>query len=473
MHTPLRLGVVTIAMNRSAPRRFAVACALTLMLTTVFADPARASTTADDPRASSSGNVSFDERTRTREEKVRFRRSLGLDTSDEALARAEAADNDAQQEFGVPLSDEELSELLRRDQVIRDDVPTIRETVVESFGSHTFGGVWMNNVGGGFLTVAVTQSPTAVREKLAAVVNHPARLRVVVRAHPIGALTRMVTNLRTWASEAGRNLTGMRLDERANRIQVATTDDVEETRRWIADRVGAGAPVDVEPAEVALVGTKYNNSPPLRGGQRIDSIDGYSCTSGFTARGPNGYYVLTAGHCSPADVYWDQVGTPIGIADRSDVSGTDVLRIPVTPGTALTNQVTLWYTPTLATEARYRTITSSQASSADVVGQVSCITGQNFSDERCGEIITRSFDVSTRDKDGRLVTYTNGREIDADCNPGDSGGPALRSGQARGIVSVKVTRQFANDTCVYVHIDSAMSQIGVTDVLVTGPVVEL
>ncbi|NGN91727.1 trypsin-like serine protease [Nocardioides sp. KC13] len=403
---------------------------------------------------------------------MRFRRGLGLNASDEALARAANADNDAEREFGVPLTDDELSELLRRDQVIRDDAPTARKTVVDSFGGHMLSGVWMDNIGGGLLTVAVTGSPQAVREKLAKVVDHPTRLRVVVRPHSIVALEQIVTDLRAAASKDGRNLSGMRLDERTNRIQVATTDDIEETRRWIAETVGAGAPVDVEPGEVAPVGTKSNNSPPLRGGQRIDSLDGWTCTSGFTARGPNGYYVLTAGHCSKADVYWDQVGTPIGIADRSDVTGTDVLRIPVIVGTALTNEVTLAYTTGLDAYARYQTITSSQASSSDFVGQVSCITGQNFSDLRCGEIITRSFDVSVRDSDGRLVSYTNGREVDADCSGGDSGGPALRSGQARGIVSVKVARPTANDTCVYVHIDSAMSQIGVTDVLVAGPVLE-
>lgn len=182
--------------------------ALALMLTAVLADSAMASPVDDDLQASASLNVTSEEGTRTREEKVRFRRGLGLDTSDEALARAAAADNDAEREFGVPLTDDELSELLRRDQVIRDDVPTVRETVVDSFGGHTLSGVWMDNVGGGLLTVAVTRSPQAVREKLAAVVDHPARLRVVVRAHSVGAMERIVTDLRASASKDGRNLSG-------------------------------------------------------------------------------------------------------------------------------------------------------------------------------------------------------------------------------------------------------------------------
>jgi streptogrisin C len=351
-------------------------------------------------------------------------------------------------------------------------VPTVRKTVVDVFGDQTFSGVWMDNVGGGFLTVAVTDSAEAVRDKLASVVKHPSALRVVTRAHSLGALERIAGNLRILAAKAGRDISGIRVDERANSLRVATSDDVEAIRRWIAVTLGSDAPVGVEGAQVATVGTQYNNSPPLRGGQAINSSAGYTCTSAFTARGPNGMYVLTAGHCSKSGVIWDQVGTPIGVADRSDVTGTDALRIPVN-GSALTNEVTLWYTPTLATEARYQRITSSQASSSDAVGQVSCITGQNFSDLRCGEIITRAFDVSVAAGDGRTLSYADGRELDADCNPGDSGGSALRGEQARGIVSVKVRRTWANDTCVYVHIDSAMSQLGVTDVLVSGLVLPI
>lgn len=402
-------------------------------------------------------------------EELRFRRGLGLDTSPAALRRAAADDNDAAGRFGVALTDSELAELARRDSIIRDDVPTIRTTMAEAFDTSVFAGVWMDNLGGGVLTVAVTRSATAVRDRLLDVVDNPADLRVVSRSYSLAELSRVAADIRAAAEVDGRRLRGIRVDERGNQLQVATSDGPRDTRRWVTETVGDDAPVEVAAGEVTPVGTQYNNSPPLRGGQAINSNEGYTCTSAFTARAPDGLYVLSAGHCSNTGWAWNQVGTPIGIADASDVTGTDVLRIPVT-GQLLTNEVTLWYTPTLATEARYRTITSSQAASADAVGQVSCITGQNFADLRCGEIITRSYDVSIPNHDMRRLTYSNGREIDADCNPGDSGGPALRGGQARGIVSVKVRRTFGNDTCVYAHIGPAMNQIGVADVLDDGPV---
>lgn len=83
------------------------------MLSTVLSGPAMASTADGDPQASASEHVVADASSRTRGEQMRFRRGLGLDASDEALARAANADNYAEREFGVPLTDDELSELLR------------------------------------------------------------------------------------------------------------------------------------------------------------------------------------------------------------------------------------------------------------------------------------------------------------------------------------------------------------------------
>lgn len=48
----------------------------------------------------------------------------------------------------------------------------------------------------------------------------------------------------------------------------------------------------------------------------------------------------------------------MGTVDRSDIDGTDAMRIPVR--SPLINEVTLSYSPNLATEAQYQTITSSQ-----------------------------------------------------------------------------------------------------------------
>ena len=424
------------------------------------------------PLQAQSAAMAATETSRTPEEQLRFRRSLGLSTTNEALSMAGASVNTAGAEFGVPLTDDELDELRRRDQVIEDDAAVVRAEVSRLFGSSALGGVYMDNIGGGYLTVAVTGSVEAVQEHLLSKVQHPSSLRVIKVANSLLTLEELALRFRGLAAQAGRTTEVVRLDERANKLLVITSASVDATKRWIFNAFGTGAPIDVAGGRAAATGTKFNNSPPLRGGQAINSSAGYSCTSAFTAKGTGGYYVLTAGHCGRVNSVWDQAGNPVGIADRVDIDGTDVLRIPVK--TALTNEVTLFYTPTLATEARYQTITSSQSSGSDVVGQISCITGQNFSDLRCGEIISRSFNTVFATDDGRTVSFSNGRELDVDCNPGDSGGPALRGQQARGIVSAKVTRSGANDTCVYAHIEPALNQIGVskvhTDGLILGAV---
>lgn len=294
---------------------------------------------------------------RTPEEQRRFRQSMGLDTSDAALADAAAAANDAQMQFGVPLTDSELDELLRREAMIDNDAVEVRQEVLETFGSKTFGGIWMDNAGGGYLTVAVTQSIDAVAARLKSIVQDPAFLRVVQRPHSLDHLESMAARLRSVADQTGRVLNGVRVDERNGVLEVHATD-VDSTRRWVNGTLGANAPVDVITAQVVSVGTRNNNSPPFRGGQAINGSNLFSCTSAFTAQGPGGFYVLTAGHCGKERTVWDQAGTPMGTVDRSDIDGTDAMRIPVR--SPLINEVTLSYSPNLATEAQYQTITSSQ-----------------------------------------------------------------------------------------------------------------
>lgn len=329
-------------------------------------------------------------------------------------------------------------------------------------------GLWMDHDAGGVLTVAVTSAPDEVERYLKGLVQYPEALRVVSARHSLRALNDVAETLVTAQGENATYFDGIRVDERANVIVVVTPQPLDQVRGWVEAKVGGEAPVQFVAASIEAVGTQFNNSPPLRGGQAMNSTAGTSCTSGFAVRGAEGLAVLTAGHCAQRGDVWDQIGTFVGITDLSDVTGTDALRVPVKTN-VLTNEVTLWFTPTLATEARYRTISSSQLPSNDVVGQISCITGQNFADLRCGEILTRSYAVGIPLDDGRFLSYSTGREIRVDCNPGDSGGPALSGTQARGLISVKVRKAF-NDTCVYVHIQHAMNQVGVQAVLTDGPV---
>jgi hypothetical protein len=215
----------------------------------------------------------------------------------------------------------------------------------------------------------------------------------------------------------------------------------------------------VQPAGIAGV-----DSPPFRGGQGINRRTTeflYLCTSAFVAYSGSGstknYVILTAGHCGPSGAVWYQADSVrMGTSNVVDVNGTDGQWINVA------NESTNHSRYVALGPDSYRVITSSQGQGADVVGQTSCITGRNFSGLRCGEILNRSFDI-----DESWASYTWGRELDADCNGGDSGGPALYGNQARGIISAKIVRTPGNDTCVYTHIYDNLNQLGLTAVRTT------
>lgn len=435
------------------------AVALCVLLPLSFATTAAADSTQSDGAelTVSETRVGMDEAA-----VVHFRRSVGFDDSPEALESARAADNDSVDEFGVPLTDQELRELLLRDEIISANVAIVRTVL----GSKLLAGVWMDNIGGGFLTVATTGSADAVRATLEGRLSHLDRLRVVHRPHSLKSLSTLSRQILELADVQNQPVTAVRLDERQNILQIVSDGDRGALLAWVRASFGEQAPVEVVMGTTTLTGTTFPNSPPFRGGQRMLSQQGYTCTSAFTASGPAGLYVITAGHCSRSGNLWYQGGTVVGTADRSDVTDTDALRIPISAQAAAVNEVTLSYVPAYATEARYRTITSAQDAASDAVGQISCITGQNFDDLRCGEIVTRQYAVNLNDEFGRVVSYSLGREVDADCDPGDSGGPALRSQQARGIISVKVNRGWdGNDTCVYVHIEGAVNQLLLDNVL--------
>lgn len=398
---------------------------------------------------------------------LHFRQSLGLSTAADVLVQAELAANDSVALFGVPLTDAEVEELVERQDVVEQDAALIRSTVTSLVGESGYSGLWMDNTGGGLLTVAVTSRADEVRAVLDSLVAHPERLAVRTLPRSLADLEILADDIRERAGNERLAIAAVRADERSNGVQVLTPEDPDVVRRWLATWLPADLPLVVEAGSITPAGTRYGNSPPLRGGQKING-GGFTCTSAFVARlATSAYFLLSAGHCGQAGVFWDQVGFPVGTTDRSDTSGTDVLRIPI-QSAYRSNEVTLTYNPLVSPYPTYRAITSSQSAASDVVGQISCITGQNFDGLRCGELLSRSYGVDIQEQDEPRVVYTGGREVDADCNPGDSGGPALYSGQARGIISVKVTRTLGNDTCVYVHIEPALTAMGLSGV-VTSP----
>jgi hypothetical protein len=401
---------------------------------------------------------------------VVFRTSLGLSTDAGHIRRVEdarrAGSPDVTDELGVPLTTAEFAEVDFRQQVISDDAPTIRARV----SADILGGVFMDNRNGGMLTVAVTRDAQAVAARLRPLLRHPSRLRVVAAERTLASLESTKD-----AIFEGRgsllpeiDVTKASLDLPLNIVRIGVAGDPATAQDYFDRHYGRGLVV-VSQESVAPAGTTAVDSPPFKGGQSISGSNGYTCTSGFVAyraTTPVTYYVLSAAHCGPVGAAWTQGGVvPMGQTDRVDNSIADTLRIPIA-ATTKSNLVTINYSSYLG-QGTYRSITSSQGAAADVVGETECSSGRNTTSLQCGPLLATSVDYDWTTSYGAYASFRYGREADFDCNPGDSGGSVLYGGQARGIMSAKVTRTFGNDTCIYGHIYDNIRGTGVTGVVTT------
>lgn len=413
---------------------------------------------------------------------IRFRSSMGL-RSELSVVRELAAEwariaggrppseqglvEGMTDELGVPMTAEEFGEIDMRQQVVEQDGPTVMRVATELFGREP-DGVFMDNRGGGRLTVATTGDTRDLEGALARQVKYPERIavrRVTNSLTDLRATARRISELRNAWSVEGGSISSFAVDQSDNVVYVDYSGDL--------DKVKAGFGSIYDPAIVKfregsgeLTGADYVDSLPFRGGQVITSASGpvgRACTAGFTVYSGSGssknYYMLTAGHCgmeSGSSSYWTQSWTNnLGYVTARDVNGTDGAIIDIyNASTHHSRYVALG-------AGSYRVITSSQGQAADFEGQTSCITGKNFTGLRCGELLNLSHDFN---EDG--IQYSWGRRVDADCNPGDSGGPALYGNEARGIISVKITSPL-NDTCVYTHIYDNLNQLGLTAVRTT------
>lgn len=402
-------------------------------------------------------------------EALRFRASMGLRTDpayvQQLLAAAASSPTRYNDTYGTPLRAEEAQEIDERQKTIEEDAPKVRSYIAERGQPELLGGLFMDNANDGTLTVAVTEDGARVNRELRQRVRHPERLIVVQVARSLRALEEGSARLFAERTQTPNSftVTSTSVDEPTNRINVNVSGDVEAARAFYS--ASDGDTVIVQEASITPVGTKAANSPPFRGGQSILCSEGYGCSTGFVAYNINNsirHYVLTAAHCGRVGNTWAQVGFPVGTVDASQTRGTDVQRIPIL-STFKSNQITINYSSFLG-QGSYRSVTSSQAASDDVVGETECFTGQNITNIQCGALKTKTFSGSFPTYYGATVDYLGkGREADFDCNPGDSGGPAFTGNQARGIISAKITRVL-NDTCVYAHIDDAMTAVGILEV---------
>ncbi|SCG34136.1 S1 family peptidase [Micromonospora halophytica] len=339
----------------------------------------------------------------------------------------------------------------------------------------TYAGMWLDQAGGGLLTIAATD-PGTIRRAITGVPD-AAHVTVVPVRHPLRRLTEAAGRLAT--ALGGQAGTDVVVDEQANEVVVLTGDVIAaDDTRLAGARDAAGVPVRVRarmPESVIpkACDPRYCAQAPMRGGIRLDvprdngTVGG--CTTGFNVRARSGrYYVLTAGHCvvsathQHVDKTWHQFlgpKVPVGVESTGPVLAenafpTDYAMLPYqdgafarwaypkrTQGASLVNYWCVTDNPACATRgSRDVKITGHTPYSAVQAGWVVCATGSAYT-PKAGEQYVDSGAGLGYVPGTRCGTVTGkasgGIDVRICARPGDSGGPLFTEsdGRALGILS--------------------------------------
>ncbi|MGK5443148.1 trypsin-like serine protease [Micromonospora sp. URMC 105] len=338
-----------------------------------------------------------------------------------------------------------------------------------------YAGMWLDQAGGGVLTVAATD-PAPVARAVAGVPD-AAHVKVVPVRHSLRGLTEAAARVAgALGATAGTDVV---VDEQANEILVLTGHAIAADDARLAGAIeAAGVPArarQLPPSIEKACDPRYCAQVPMRGGIRLDvpRDDGTvgGCTSGFNLRAKSGrYYVLTAGHCvvggrhQKLDRTWHQFlgpKVPVGVESTSPVLAENVADTPydyaVIPyqdgaigrwayprrsGGDQASLVNYWCVtgnpaPACATRgSRDVKITGHTPYSAVQVGWVVCATGSAYT-PKAGEVYVDSgagagYVPGTRC--GTVSSKTDGRiNVRVCARPGDSGGPLFTESDGRAL----------------------------------------
>jgi hypothetical protein len=353
---------------------------------------------------------------------------------------------------GVPLTVDEEREMARR-QRVQLGLGPLKDLL---WSTPTFGGLYIDQAGGGILDVALTAVPEGglIAAIGAAAPDEAAvRFRVVANTQQeLDAVHQAVEDLAHEDSDTSRGIGAIRTDIRKNvvTVEVRATDRTRiepELVQRFGDRVSVADPN----AFVNDVCSNRSSCTPYRAGIQIYR-SGASCTSAFLAKknGVATYYMLTAGHCGVLNTAWFHDENQVGIVQaRAYVNNgnADAEAISRAGTTGHKN----WIYVTDGEMAR--TVTARQGHNADAAGENVCQSGIT-SGFFCGII----WDTDVDNVDDGTIVQNNLREATYTSAGGDSGAPVFYGHLAKGVNK----GHFANGHAAYTQLWEVENALGVT-----------
>jgi streptogrisin C len=301
------------------------------------------------------------------------------------------------------------------------DMSTTAHSLDATLGDD-FGGAWLDN---GRLVVAVTDAARAAE------VTDAGAVAKVVR-HSNAELDTMVADLNDVETTAPDSVTVWGVDVRNNAVNMTVLPGAVEDGRKFAASVGVENVRITESADVPRL------FADIQGGEAYN-IGSSRCSVGFSV---NGGFV-TAGHCEAltGGGALSKNGTPLGSWGGSQFPGADYAWVQTSADWNPVGQV---------------------AGVGGVSGSQEAATGAGVSKSGSTTGVTQG----TMGAKNQTVNYPQGTvtgltATNALCQPGDSGGSFISSGQAQGVVSGGNT-----STCYFQPVNPILQAFGLS--LVTG-----
>lgn len=253
---------------------------------------------------------------------VEFREKWGLSTS-QSLINQLADDPSANREYGVPLRDSEVEELVERGK-ISPQLDGLHAYIADH--GNRFGGLYIDNPAGGVVVIQVTPAATdANREAAAAAVPNWIETRFEEVENSINQLDEAHEQLDDLLREDTPEveaITGIdhMLGENVLRIRVLP-ESLDSVRSFVRELVGQElVRFEVGGYDQPSACTDRQNcwQDPLRGGITVYKTVNSPCTIGYMVYNTDGgRRLLTAGHClaSSGTRYHD--GNSVGGVSKS------------------------------------------------------------------------------------------------------------------------------------------------------------
>nr|WP_237178971.1 trypsin-like serine protease [Paenibacillus sp. MMS18-CY102] len=373
------------------------------------------------------GNVSAENELSTEIEKAKmFREKFGLNNDKDYVEKLEK-DSKSKEEFGVALTVEEEKEIYRRIKIQEEDYPKIKEKMKEYKVRGDI--VYIDQKDGGKINIGLKDLNASASKIAISEIDKEfsGKTKFFQAKYSEQELDQYVSGV--WAKKAEIKQQGIGLisvsTDVINQTVIVGLADLDSQTQHILTSLLPEIPISIMKVEAP-------QDTAVRGGEKIISTSGSSCSVGFGAKDSSGqYYVITAGHCSrdynvttgkgtyKSGEGWNYSGTYLGFASShwSYYGLSDSMGIAVTSVTV--KEMNL--------NGGLRTITSFQDSANDVVGQLVCKTGY-VTGATCGTLKSRNVGY---DIDGS--TFFNLRGDDTYSDHGDSGGTVYSNSMVLGI----------------------------------------